>query len=465
MVLKRGHSVRISSIILFSLIITLLISGCARQETAKQPTATDAIEVEADTSPQVSKAQVNLPAPESGEVDITKTKGMKNMCTSLHDCFAFCKNNVGQCSNFCKKNPTHELCVVPSPAEPQQWVRDAIIQPLPPGASTVRLTLPGPIDEMPFEQIGAFGAHPPGHAEGLDHEWLWVKDSAPIKSWADGYVVYVNPVEGRIQDDTPAIIIYYGDGLWGEHMHVQRSLVKPGDTVKAGDPVGYGELYPEMQGYHFAEFNVADQHRQEGVGHWYTFVKGATFVSPFDYLRNDVQRQFVEKWQREVIDSHLLNGDTGKIVPTQWEPYLTNPMLFHREYPDALVGEWFLRSKPWATDDAPDILLFFTNNTKYYHKQKVVGVEDDTFKTIMFGDWDVDYDSGRFTITTHSPVYYGIFEIDESGELAQLTIEYQEGSYPDSFSENALIYTERDTVSKGSELFYWQHPEYDPRKW
>lgn len=441
-------------------IIFILISGCTLQgekESIRE-------------SKIVVQEQLETENAVEGETDITQTQGLGNLCFSLHECFIFCKNNVGRCNDFCKRNPTHELCVLPEPAKPQEWVKDAVTQPLPEGASSVRLILPAQLDDISLEKIGAFGAHPVGHAEGLDHEWIWVKNSLPIGSWADGEVMYVNTYENRIYDDTPSIVIYYGDGLWGEHAHVRKSLVKPGDKVKAGQPVAYGELYPSMPGYQFAEFNVADQHRQDGVGYWYKFVKGATLVSPFDYLREGVKEELVDKFTREVIEQHLARGEeVSGVIPTPWEPYLTNPILFHRNYSGRLEGEWFLRSLSWGLDGIPDIVLFFPQQTKYYQKQRFVQVDEnpklDQKSVLLSGDWEADYQNNRLIITAYGSTYYGIFELDESEQQAKLKIEIQKSSYPVAFSEQALIYTEREPISKGEEIHYWEHPEDDPRNW
>lgn len=446
-----------------SVILVFFISGCLQQESGQFGQIDDRNN-KSNASDKEQQEIVSL------EKEIAQTKGLGNLCSSLYECFSFCKNNVGRCTAFCNKNPANELCKVPTAAKPQPWVTYAVTQPLPEGASSVRLVLPAQINEIALDQIGGYGAHPVGHAEGLDHEWIMIKDTVPIRSWADGEVMYVNTIENRIQDDTPNIVIYYGDGLWGEHMHVQKSLVKPGNRVKAGDPVGYGEVYSHSPGYQFAEFNVADQHRQDGVGYWYKFVKGATLVSSFDYLRDDVKQQLVEKWQKEIIEQYLVNGEEVKgVVATPWEPYLTNPILFHQEHKGTLIGEWFLRSKAWSFDNVPDILIFFTNNTQYYNKQHVRGVEEelgkDNPKSAFSGVWEADYQNNRFIITTHDATYYGIFELDESAPQAQLKIEYGQDSYPTGFSEQATIYTERERISKGEETHYWKYPEDDPRNW
>lgn len=443
-------------------ILVVLISGCVKQESFQlgQSGSSNNTSTTIDTQQQIFSQN-----------DLTQTEGMGNLCSSLQECFGFCKNNVGRCTAFCNKNPRHELCVSPKAAKEQEWVKDVVTQPLPEGASKVRLVFYTPLDTIPLTEIGGYGVHPVTHAEGLDHEWILIDNTKPFTSWADGVVVYVNTIENRIQDDTPSIVIYYGDGLWGEHMHVQKSLVTPGDLVKAGDPIGYGEQSTHAPGYQVAEFNLADQHRRDGVGYWSKFVKGATLVSPFDYLQEDVKLQLTEKWQKEIIEKHLVNGkEVQGVVATPWEPYLTNPILFHQEHKGTLIGEWFLRSKPWTFDNTPDILIFFTNKTQYYTKQHVRGVEEElemveTIKFLFSGDWEADYQNKRFVITVHDATYYGIFELDESGEQAILKIEYQKDSYPVEFSEKALIYTERERISKGEETHYWQYPEDDPRNW
>lgn len=435
-----------------SAISILLISGCVQQEPFRIG--------QGDGEPSEGRETL------SPQDAITQTKGMGSLCSSLHDCFVFCKGNVGRCTDFCRRNPAHELCAVPEAAQPREWIRDAITQPLPEGSSQARLVLYAPSDAIPLTEVGAYGAHRGGHTEGLDHEWIPVRQGVAMRSWADGYVVWARPAPGDAGYETGQmnVVVYYGDGLWGEHMGLDKNmvLVQEGQRVKAGDPIGYGPALDYNPGYQFGEFNVADQHRRDGVGYWYKFVKGATLVSPFDYLRDDVKQQLVEKWQRDVIDAHVSKGKDVGIVPTPWEPYLTNPMLLHRNHKGTLIGEWFLRSRPWATDAVPDIVVFFTNTTRYYHTQRVVGVNDDGHTTLS-GDWKADDHNNTVVITTHDTTYYGIFELDESGEQARLKIEYQQGSYPAGFSGQALIYTERETISKTEEMRYWEHPEDDPR--
>jgi hypothetical protein len=393
----------------------------------------------------------------------SSSASMRGLCASRSGCFTFCKNNVGRCTDYCAKNPLHEFCKPLAAAKPQAWKPNAITQPVPEGASKVRLVLPVPLDAMPLEKIGAFGAHRWGHSEGLDHEWISVKKGVPIGSWGDGEVVSVRREPGYGGDGKEySIVIYYGDGLWGEHMHVKTPLVKEGQRVKAGAPVAYGKDLENTQ-YHFGEFNLVDQHRRGGVETWYKFIRGGVFVSPFDYLKEDVKKILEEKWSKEILAQMPRMTDYNVMAPTPWEPYLTNPLLFHQFYRGTLVGEWFLRSRPWARDDAPDIVNFFPVQSPYYPKQRVMAVDDEGGPSDLHGTWSVDYETGRIRLETDRGIFYGLFALDESGPRARLTLEYQKDSYPERFSSRALIYTERDNISKAEERYYWEHPEDDMR--
>ena len=53
----------------------------------------------------------------------------------------------------------------------------------------------------------------------------------------------------------------------------------------------------------------------------------------------------------------------------------------------------------------------------------------------------------------HGTVYYAIFEIDESLDRARLKLEYREGSYPDEFGAEAVIYIERSRLSRRHDAF------------
>lgn len=62
-------------------------------------------------------------------------------------------------------------------------------------------------------------------------------------------------------------------------------------------------------------------------------------------------------------------------------------------------------------------------------------------KWFINGTYEVDYVMGRIKIYDNDgEVHYGIFKIDESNEKSILTIEYQEGAFPDSFGSKSYAY-------------------------
>ncbi len=331
-------------------------------------------------------------------------------------------------------------------AASQQWVFDAVTQRVPAGASSMRLaSLPAPHDKILLQHLGAFGAHKGGHPEGLDHEWIDIQDGTPVGSWADGTVIEVklnNPSEPHGEW---RVIIDYGDGLFGEHMDVKTPLVKKGALVKAGEPVAVGVAVPWISGFQSGEFNLTDEHRRDGVKSWVR--PTGVFVSPFDYLRDEVKQDFISVFTREVLEAHVSKADMAAGVKP-WEPYLTNPMLFHKMYQGTLAGEWLLKSRKWAEDGVPDVVIFFADNTKYYDQQRVLASEDEG-KEIFIGTWEAEYVKKQFILRTESEgLYYGLFELNESGPRATLTIEYQRESYPAAFSDRAHVYIERDALPR-----------------
>ena len=61
------------------------------------------------------------------------------------------------------------------------------------------------------------------------------------------------------------------------------------------------------------------------------------------------------------------------------------------------------------------------------------------------GRFEVDYNKKQIKITAETGnIYYGIFEVNESGTRPTLKFEYQESSYPESFSSNTQTYILRD---------------------
>ncbi|MEK7083538.1 MAG: M23 family metallopeptidase [Patescibacteria group bacterium] len=425
--------------------------------------------------------------------------GLGSLCSGEKECNYFCKNNFGRCKEYCQGQPDNVLCQksfsferpirgeekytstldktitaktpllstaplaivvneqkqLPLPEKPKQlfipeksrvaelkaWMPDVMTQPIPVGASKTRLTsFPAPLDKIFI--TGPYGAHRGGHVEGLDHEWIEIADDTPIVSWARGKVtnVFLNnpnkPEDWRIYVD-------YGDGLSGEHMDVKTPLVKTGDEVEAGQSIAYGLPVQWLNGYHSGEFNLVDQYRKDGV----QYRDGVT-VSPYDYLREDLKTELIAAYTKQFIEPFVQRNEFFMgFAP--WEPYLTNPLIFHKQYKGTIIGEWYLKSKKWAVDEAPDMLIFLRGITKYYDKQRLVAGEDASAAGATFdGTWVADYEAKKMQIVTERGIYYGIFELNESEPRATLKIQYQTGSYPTVFSDQANIYIERSVVQR-----------------
>lgn len=323
-------------------------------------------------------------------------------------------------------------------ADALDWVPGVFVQPLPEGASTIRLVMPASLDKVHLTWLGGFGDHSGAHLEGLDHEWIYVKDGTPVGSWADGTIAQVMDDHGSIR-----IIIDYGDGLWGQHMDVKEALVQEGDQVKAGDPICYG-VDQGPGGYHHAEFYLVDQNRADGVKGIY--VPDSVAVSPFDYLEENAQRELIDAYKNKVLPFFERGESIDNAHP--WEPYLTNRVLLHRAYHGTLVGEWFLYDT-WVNDGIPDTLVLLPSS-EYYDKQRILAADHEGHGRHLFqGDWEVD--GNKIILDTNEGKYYGIFELDESSERALLKIEYQKGGYPSSFSSDALTYIERDALESGED--------------
>lgn len=317
------------------------------------------------------------------------------------------------------------------PVRTPAWVSESLVQPVPSWGSSTRLILPVQVNQIFTSHIGAFGSHQGGHVEGLDHIWLEVVSGIPIKSWASGTVKKIENMGLEYH-----ITIEYDGGLIGRHMEVQTSLVSVGQRINAGDPVCYGLNYGNMQS---AEFQLVDMSRNDGV----LYGDRYSYVSPFDYLRSDLQEALIAKYRSEIIDTYFSRGvSTGNCNPA--EPYLTNPVLFHKQYKRTLAGEWVLSSTKWASGSPPDILVFQDISNLYYRGRRVIAADDASQGQSFFnGVWDADTTARKFTILSGGVTYYGIYEVIENGSRASLKIEYSTSGYPLNFSANHLVYRER----------------------
>lgn len=322
---------------------------------------------------------------------------------------------------------------------------------LPPEASPLRLSLPVPINSLYGSEeagIGGLGLHSGGHIEGLDHVWIQSTSTDPVTSWADGVVTSIKIV-GETPEEPDDIIIQidYGFNLIGVHAHIETFLVQVGDNVKRGDPIGYGNSWTE--GVQSAEFALWDTGRKDGV-----LARWGVCVSPFDYLIEEEKMALVDAYFKNVIDPRMESGEiNGMFEPDQ--PYFTNPMLLHHGNEGKLIGEWYLVSMNWTDGDPNDMITIFDANNPYYKGTVIIGADDATARARswnMKSECVIDYSSNQMSwINWGDETIYGIFEVDESEERAKLKLQYQAGSYPNAFTEEALIYIERSYYPRRSE--------------
>lgn len=332
------------------------------------------------------------------------------------------------------------------PTKEFAWQSNVMTQDIPTWGSSVRLKLPVALEDIVLGAsggTGSYGAHQGSHAEGLNHIWLPIKNGTTINSWADGKVSKIEDMgDHGIGDGSHEyfITIEYGGGLIGKHLDAKTPLVKVGDSLKAGDPVALGWS---------AEFQLIDNNRTDGERTGGNF---GAHVSPFDYLKPDIKAEFLQKYKDEVVEPYFKKGlEIGNNRP--WEPYLTNKMFFHEDYLGTFVGEWILVSKPWNEIDPLyfDVFTIFNVTNEYGSFQKA---------ELSDHDWDIPGNKNHTDATWSAPdgdgkaifqlrfgkTYYAIYQVDESDGRSKLTIEWQENTYPASFTSAAAVYRVRSKV-------------------
>lgn len=336
------------------------------------------------------------------------------------------------------------------------WVDGVFTQPVPAWGSPVRLSLPLPLNTIALDQLGAYGSHQGGHAEGLDHVWIqsiaWIQSGATstVQSMAAGTVT---AVENNGTADGYYVTIDYGNGLIGKHMQILAPAVKVGDTVKEGDTIGPGFGIT-------GEYTLMDENRCDGE---LSQVNGYSYVSPFDYLKPDVQASLIAAYQSQIVTPYYTGGQSVA-TGNPWEPYLSNPMLFHNQHLGTIVGEWMLANKGWNPEDPV-----------YYDKFTVMDVTNQYGHFLQYaaaeganpalpggptmcsqGSWSLPDTSGKILFQDQfgGPSCYGIYTVEEnqvtpSGSTSKLTLEWSTTGYPSAFSANAAVYYARLPVYAG----------------
>jgi hypothetical protein len=193
------------------------------------------------------------------------------------------------------------------------------------------------------------------------------------------------------------------------------------------------------------EFALVDLNRHDGV---YDFFDSTSTVSPYDYLQAPEKASLVAAYQEHVLAPYQA-GEQVSSAFYPYQPYLTNTLFLHTpDMQGRLSGEWYsTRSDPQG--DKRDCLTFIEAANPYFTGNLVLSRNDnlpDPYSGIQ-GTFTVDYATNRIVLTdrnSNGQAYYGIFQIDESGAWPTLKIEWQEGSYPQDFSADAMTYILRN---------------------
>ena len=169
-------------------------------------------------------------------------------------------------------------------------------------------------------------------------------------------------------------------------------------------------------------------------------------VSPFDYLIEEERITLAKAYIENVIDPRMESGEiNGMFEPAQ--PYFTNPMMIHHENEGKLIGEWYLVSMNWTDGDPNDMITIIEANNPYYTGTIIIGTDDATARARSWNynsECNINYTSNQISWENWGDeTIYGIFEIDESEERTKLKLQYQTGSYPTDFTDEAWIYIER----------------------
>lgn len=329
------------------------------------------------------------------------------------------------------------------------WSDNAWTQPVPSWGSPVRLGLPVPLQNIVLGTsggFGAFGAHEGGHVEGLNHVWIPITPGTVVRSWAAGKVTKIEDMGDRGLGNGVHeyfVTIDYGQGLVGKHLDVSQPLVKLGDTVKEGDPVGNAPS---------AEFMLIDDNRTDGERTGGTPTTGGSYVSPFDYLREDVKASLIARHIAEQVEPYFKAGKVaGNHRP--WEPFLTNKMLNHPDHLGTIVGEWLLTNKGWSSIDPLYYEVMTIHDvTNAYGSFQRMELEDHDWsvpgnKRGADATWQRGTEPGTVIVSIQgSAPWYGRYIVDDTGSRAKLTIEWQHAAYPTAITANAAVYSARTTA-------------------
>lgn len=132
-------------------------------------------------------------------------------------------------------------------------------------------------------------------------------------------------------------------------------------------------------------------------------------------------------------------------------------MLFHQYAPGSVAGEWILSNKGWGAPDPLyfEVMAIFDVANEYGHFQRFEVMDHDWSmpgnKKNGSGTWSATDGLGKIIFSLagsgqYDGTYYGLYQVDESGGRAKMSLEWKRGSYPGTITADAAVYTERSAT-------------------
>lgn len=169
--------------------------------------------------------------------------------------------------------------------------KDEITQDLPTNASTVRLNLPTSISSLMIGKktgLGGLGVETDDPAV-YNYVWMDITADTEINSLASGTVTKIE----RLSLSEFNITVNYSYGLYAQYLAIAKPLVKEGENVREGQPIGIG-LIGSQPDSNLLAFSLADENIKEGTQS--SFSPGM-IVKPLNYLKPDVKAIILQKYK------------------------------------------------------------------------------------------------------------------------------------------------------------------------
>lgn len=306
--LKRGYLVLVLSIIL-----VILISGCIQQENVKSERASE--------STNKSKVEIQKPLPS------TANKGLGTLCSGEKECVSFCLNNWGRCEGYCKGNHQNELCRVIFPSEGSPDESNIVINSVKCKGTKTKFDY-APVNLDKTLRMLPLGLMTGDHVTPVDHHYFqnFANGEFDIEVYSpgDGYITDIQPMSGAEEGKDYRIIIKHTCTISSTYIYVsnfpekikkyapeKNRYVSVSIPVKAGELIGY---YKNNLDYNLVDEEVVlsgfvvPEHYSEP---WKIHIPNT-----YDYFNEPIKSKLIAKSVRtaEPISGKIDYDIDGKLV-------------------------------------------------------------------------------------------------------------------------------------------------------